>query len=305
MYLYSMQSLCNNIAYYKTIPNIHTVSVSKLISSYECPDEIINRLPALKFSIQYTSNILSIPIKISFYTLQPNLCLDRFNIVMTILRLFKPTTSVTVDFLLTDIQKQLPKSGPVGPSTLNTGYASDKIVVYREEEWLKVFIHECMHLFEFDNALRDKQKLIQTLFPLKISVELNESYCEVWARILNCCVISVYNSVSVYDLIKKESDFSISQMNKVLNYMNLNYNQLFDPKTVYTENTNAFAYLVLGAILMTNPYKFIEWCVQHNSVFKVTDSDEYIKLIKSMYKVNLSSEHSGTSTKMTINNIDL
>ena len=305
MYLYSMQSLCNNIAYYKTIPNIHTVSVPKLISSYECPDEIIARLPALKFSIQYTSSILSIPIKISFYTLHPNLCLDRFNIVMTILRLFKPTASVTVDFLLTDIQKHLPKSGPVGPSTLNTGYASNKIVVYREEEWLKVFIHECMHLFGFDNALRNKQKLIQTLFPLKISVELNESYCEVWARILNCCIISVYNSVSVYDLITKESAFSISQMNKVLNYMNLNYNQLFDPKTVYTENTNAFAYLVLGAILMTNPYKFIEWCVQHNSVFKVTDSDAYIKLIKSMYKVNLSSEYSGTSTKMTINNIDL
>ena len=75
-----MQSLCNNIAYYKTIPNIHTVSVPKLISSYECPDEIIARLPALKFSIQYTSSILSIPIKISFYTLHPNLCLDRFNI---------------------------------------------------------------------------------------------------------------------------------------------------------------------------------------------------------------------------------
>ncbi len=302
-----MQSLCNNITYYKKIPNPHKVSIPKLISStYQCPDEITARLPALKFSIQYTCNLQSIPVNISFYTLQPDLCLDRFNIVMTLLRLFKPTSAVTIEFLLTDIQKQLPLSGLVGPSTLNTGYTTDKIVVYREEEWLKVFIHECMHLFEFDNALRNKQDLIQELFPLKISVELNESYCEVWARILNCCVISVYNSISVYDLIHKESEFSNSQMNKVLNYMNLNYNQLFNPKTVYTENTNAFAYLVLGAILMNNPYKFIEWCVVRNpTLFKVTRSDEYIKLIKSMYKVDLSNKYSGPFTKMSINNIEL
>jgi hypothetical protein len=244
---------------------------------------------------------------------------------MTVLRLLNPVEPVVVDFLFTQVKKVLPKQGLIGQSTLNTGYTSDKIVVYREEEWFKVFIHECMHLLMYDDGLRNKETMIQQIFPLKINVELNESYCEVWARILNCCVISVYNSYSVKDLLKKESAFSIKQMNKVLKYMNLTYDQLFNPTTVYKENTNSFAYLVLGAILMTDPYVFVNWCQVHNSsLFKVTNASEYIKLIESMYDADElykevhNPRRAGTrtrrrggewkpeiSTKMSINNIEL
>ena len=323
-----MQELCTQIKYYKQVPNTYILSIPTFNESYSCPNEVLDRLKELKFSIQYDCFIGTVPIQIKFYTEKQNSCLNRFKVIMTVLRLLNPVEPVFVDFLLTSVKKALPKQGLVGQSTLNTGYTLNKIVVYREEEWFKVFIHECMHLLLLDEGLRNKDTLIQTLFPLKIRVELNESYCEVWARILNCCVISVYNSLSVHDLLKKESAFSIKQMNKVLKYMNLTYDQLFNPKTVYKENTNAFAYLVLGAILMTDPYAFVDWCQVHNSsLFNVTKATEYILLIKSMYDADelyKVSRHAGTrslsrsrsqrrggewkpelSTKMSINNIDL
>jgi hypothetical protein len=174
----------------------------------------------LHYGIQYISEI-SVPVHLLFFTRTNDDCLDRFHIVMTILRYMlqfpNKLTSIQVDFAFTSIPKQLPRDGVIGPSTLNTGYTIDnKIVVYREEEWLKVFIHECMHMFLYDSELRNKTNLLYLLFPIHIQV--NESYCEIWARILNCCVISVMNRTSLEHLLEKEQKHSSEQLVKILKY---------------------------------------------------------------------------------------
>jgi hypothetical protein len=219
-------------------------------------------------------------------------------------------TTIQVDFAFTSVPKQLPSHGVIGPSTLNTGYTlGNQIVVYREEEWLKVFIHECMHLFLYDSELRDKPTLLYSLFPIQIQV--NESYCELWARILNCCVISVMNHISLEQLLEKERTYSSEQLVKVLQYMKLTYPQLMDKTTNYKEETNAFAYLVIPAILIQDPYAFVKWCVKHNKhMLPIQSSHDYGALIKQNYKSQeflktLQSTNSSLSTKMSINNIHL
>lgn len=311
-----MNKICNDIKKYNNVQNKYQrfpVQINPTL--YECPHEIIQDMNTLTYGIQYNSH-LSIPVRLLFFTKTKDDCLHRFHIAMTILRymLQFPNTidSIEVVFAFTTVRKQLPTHGLIGPSTLNTGYTSgNQIVVYREEEWLKVFIHECMHLFKYDLELRDKSELLYPLFPISRTIQINESYCEIWARLLNCCVISVLNSVELDSLLEKERKHSLQQMVKILHYMNLTYPQLMDKHTNYKEKTNAFAYLVIPAILIQDPSLFVKWCKKNNThMLPIQHADNYIALIQSKYNSKnflsvIPKSNSSLSTKMSINNIHL
>jgi hypothetical protein len=313
-----MQHLCNELLKYNTLPNKYLKSHlnPKLdISEYECSDKVKKQMYKLKHSVEYHGVIQSSKIRIRFFTIVKEDCIHHYQIIMTILRFmlhYNPIPIINIDILFTDVKKILPDKGIIGQDTLNTGYTiGNTIVVYREEEWLKVFIHECMHLFGYDLILRNKSELIYTIFPVNNHIQLNESYCEIWARILNCCIISIVNDIPVKKLVDKESEFSLNQMVKILDYMNLSYSDLFNPKIKFHENTNTFAYIVIAGILMTDPYYFVEWCSIHNSPFiRITDENEYVKLIKMKCKLPIflkpkKIKYTSNSTVMTINNIHL
>jgi hypothetical protein len=312
-----MQDLCNELSKYNALPNHYYKSTTMPTlnsSDYECVESVKTRFHTLRYGVEYIGHIHACEIRIRFFTKTKDDCIHRYQIVMTILRFMLAYTSIptiNIDFLFTDVKKTLPpKNEFIGQDTLNTGYTiGNLIVVYREEEWLKVFIHECMHLFEYDGILRDKSKLIYPLFPVNKNIHLNESYSEIWARILNCCIISVVNDIPVKKLLAKESEFSKQQMSKILTHMNLTYQDLFQPTTVFHEKTNAFAYIVLGAILMDRPYDFIHWCKLHNKpLIKIVDANAYVKYIEQhckspkLFKVIPSTNN---FTNMTINNIQL
>jgi hypothetical protein len=284
-----MNQLCLDISKYNNIPNKYTSFIPSFNPhEYQCPLEVTKNMSCIKHGIQYVSEINGVKVIINFFTKEKHSYLDHFHIVMTLLRLMitKHYTDIQIDFIFTDVKKTLPMSGRVGPSTLNTGYIiRNKVVVYREEEWLKVCCHECIHLFLYDEALRDNTMLVYSMFPISKTIQLNESYCEIWARLVNCCIISVVNNISIKTLILQEQQFSIEQMVKVLRYMKLNYEDLWNNNTKYEEDTNAFAYLVIPAILIQD--SFVEWCSEHNDLlFHISDKhvDEYIKLIKQNYK---------------------
>jgi hypothetical protein len=309
-----MNEICTHIKKYNDISNKYErFDIAIDPKNYDCPSEVTQDMKSLHYGVQYISEI-SIPVHLLFFTKTKEDCLDRFHIVMTLLRYMlqfpNNLTSIQIDFAFTSIQKQLPAHGLIGPSTLNTGYTmNNKIVVYREEEWLKVCIHECMHLFLYDSELRDKQTLLYSLFPIHIHV--NESYCEIWARLLNCCFISVMNHTSLEHLLEKEKKHSSEQLVKVLQYMKLTYPQLMDKKTDYKEETNAFAYLVIPAILIQHPYHFVKWCNKHNKyMLPIQSADDYAELIEKNYMSpeflsTLHTTNSSLSTKMSINNIHL
>ena len=65
---------------------------------------------------------------------------------------------------------------------------SGHVIVYRKDEWFKVFIHETMHNYGLDFSEMDisaANGLLHKIFTIQKDVKLYESYCEVWARIMN------------------------------------------------------------------------------------------------------------------------
>ncbi len=156
-----------------------------------------------------------------------------------------------------------------------------EICLYRKEEWFKVFIHETFHNLGLDfssNNNKQNDVLIEQIFNVQSNNDgfgVYESYCEVWAEILNCVFISFFQSENKQQcytvftgLMKSQISFSVLQMIKILNYYNTNYNEFIDKsnkKVKYFEKTYVLSYYILKTILLFDSYNFIEWCVNNNT----------------------------------------
>ena len=168
----------------------------------------------------------------------------------------------------------------IGVHNVNGGYthfchSEGEIVVYRKEEWLKVVIHECIHSFglEFSNLdLREFNKNLKKELPINSDFNIFESYTEIWAEIINICLIAflycnrdkkLYLD-TVYNLLKYEIVYSNFQCEKVLSYNNIKYSDLFNKNNNYREESNVFAYYIVKTLLIENIDEFIEWCYTYN-----------------------------------------
>jgi hypothetical protein len=77
---------------------------------------------------------------------------------------------------------------------------SGRIVVYRKEEWFKVFVHETMHNYGLDFStlnITNANIRLQKIFTIHKDVKIYESYCEVWARIVNI-IFESYFEINAY-----------------------------------------------------------------------------------------------------------
>ena len=85
------------------------------------------------------------------------------------------------------------KGNVIGASHVNGGVSDvcqtdGRIVVYRREEWFKVLIHETMHNYGLDFStlnISSANKKLQSIFAIQTDIKIFESYCEIWARIMN------------------------------------------------------------------------------------------------------------------------
>jgi len=206
--------------------------------------------------------------------------------------------SQTMDIILyfTQQKKLLPsvKNVFIKQEHANTAFTTScqkttEINIYREEEWFKVLIHEtfhCMGLDFSDINNETNKKMILDIFPVKSDVNLFETYCEMWAEILNVMFISYYSTkqnenlddftqkmlLKTQKMLYYERVFSLFQCVKVLDYFDLKYNDLHEKTKLaqdlrtskYKEDTNILAYYVLKCIFMFYSNEFIEWNVHNN-----------------------------------------
>lgn len=220
----------------------------------------------------------------------------------------------------TPFSKTLPNkmSTTIGIDNVNTAFTTwcspkSEIVIYREEEWFKVFIHETFHSYGLDfgssNNVSNLHKKLQTIFPIDSNFDVTESYAEAWARIINCaiCSFNSLNNKKDFNLFKDyinfciefERIFSLYQCIKVLNFMGLSYEDLhgnkdthaYLRKNLYRENTHVFAYYVLTSIFLNDYSGFLEWCYSHNPSFlKFSNTqpnfDKFSKYIESNYNTS-------------------
>ena len=194
---------------------------------------------------------------------------------------------------------------------VNTAYTwnckpSNKIVIYRLEEWFKVLIHESFHFFGFEDFKSTDDQLLKRCFPLDVPLYIGEAYGEFWARTLTCfyCAYFIDKGLSrknvtlnhFYRFMYIERVFSSYQAVKILKHNNIRYEDFYsDSKDAverrkgYKENTNIFCYYILTAVLMNEYSKMMSWCYLHNKKFfnmEIKHSHLFIDFIKKICKTS-------------------
>ena len=192
--------------------------------------------------------------------------------------------SLQIHVFFTPFKKKLPDTIEhiLGAKHVNSGVTNackidGEIVVYREEEWFKVLIHETMHAFGFDFSryMIDVKPEMVKIFNVKSDFLIFEAYSETWARLINCSFCGFKNIknkkdeknfiINVDFCFELERKFSAFQCVKILDFMKCRYDDLIEPinnKIIekYNEKSNVLSYYVISSIFMNSYQEFIVWC---------------------------------------------
>lgn len=241
----------------------------------------------------------------------------------------KCSSNLVVYVYFTPLEKRVPlsKSIILDETNVNTAITTGclvnaEIVIYRKEEWFKVFIHETCHSFGIDFSNMNNAECtrrILNLFPVNSKVNLFESYTEFWAETMNvlfCSFMLLKNKNNIEEFLNNaqilmniERNYSFFQLVKTLNFMGLQYKDLYSLKSdilrdsLYKENTNVLSYYVIKTILMNNYPAFFYWCKTNNNSllqFNKTAANQvkYCDYIEKNYKTRSMLEGIKNATQL-------
>jgi len=314
--------------YSKNITSIKEMKFPSIYNSSFFP-EVVKKYVELNTikSFIYNTKLDDRHINFHFYTSNNEIPESMFDVYVNymlmwiyILNTYNSNTCskhLNVFIFLTDLKKNIPHSNIdiLDKEHVNTAYTiacseNSEIVIYRKEEWFKVFLHETMHNFGFDFStmkLYDLNNQIYNLFPIQSNFNLFESYCETWARIINSafCSYSIQNNKNNIEsfithcnaFLQIERLFSLYQTNKILNFLGLKYENLYKKDEIsitarnnlYREKSSVFAYFIITSIFMNDYTKFIKWCGLNNIQYLKFNQNprtlqSFYTLIKTNYK---------------------
>jgi len=214
-----------------------------------------------------------------------------------------------IHFLMTPLKKELPElqsatlSADNCNSAVTTSCPSDgEILIYRQEEWFKVFIHETFHAYGLDFIDQQLCGKIKKIFPINSNCNINDSYAEFWATIIHNIYISYMlltdkNNIDTLCLyvdfcIKMEQIFSLFQCVKVLSFMGLDYESLYNNddisrKFLYKEKTNVFSYYILKCLLLNKYEIFLKLCNKGKNILDFKNVTHFFEFVKKHYNDNL------------------
>lgn len=200
-----------------------------------------------------------------------------------------PTCSNDVNIYMYFIphKKNLPENEIIDQIHVNTAFTTGcqpktNVHIFREEEWFRALVHESFHNLGLDflgispYIQQFEEKRIRNVFPVEMSeLRFYETYCEMWAEILNNMVIVFLNDLpkgrlpltrwtqQFKDMLCYEGMFSLWQCVKVLDHNNLTYSKIMNNPhyaSQYKEKTQGFSYYVLKSILMVHVSQFLDFC---------------------------------------------
>jgi hypothetical protein len=321
--------------------NYYNLTTKKIISAAQItkpenfnsnsfPEQVRKHIDeSIMFEICYTFSLFDRHIKIFFMLEEAHVELkletyNRYvdNIVMWLYILNQYASkqcanSLKLYFYFTSLEKHLPNSNIsiLDEINVNTAFTTtcpkdSEIVVFRKEEWFKVFIHETFHNFGLDFSDMNNKTVhtcILNIFHVKSEVNLYESYTEFWAEIMNalfCSFISLKNKTDINQFLSNsefyinfEISYSFFQLVKTLKFMGLQYEDLYSTSEhskvlrdhLYKERTNVLAYYIIKTILINNYQSFLSWCKTNNILlmqFKKTplNQNEFCRFIEKNYK---------------------
>ena len=209
--------------------------------------------------------------------------------------LYSPTycgKDLKVILYLTHFKKELPLktidilgAEHCNSAVTTTCSAKGDIIIYRKEEWFKVFIHETFHALGLDFSTFSCSNIhykLSQLFPINSEYNVYEAYAEFWATIINClfCAYELLDDkldekdFLLYSdfCIQFERIFSLFQLVKILHFMGISYKDLYENSSVsqiarkylYKEKTNVFSYYIIKNLLLYHYSSFLKWCNNNN-----------------------------------------
>lgn len=323
----------------KRIHNTRAIPKPSTFPQDSFPNLVKNHIDKYSLcALTYTFQLINRPITIIFLVEEknPEQFTEKYNKyvdnILTWLHIVlqyaspKCAPKLSVYVYLTSLTKELPKTQMeiLNQHHVNTAFTyscpvNAEIVVFRKEEWFKVFMHETFHNFALDFSDMENSAChakILEIFPVRSDVNLFEAYTEFWARIMNVVFCSYLNTKTYKknDKNEKEIDidefldnvetfmnfeimYSFFQMIKVLHFMNLEYKQLWEKgansdtirNALYKEDTNVLSYYVITLLLIYNYQSFMLWCHKFNSSllqFKKTTEHQmsFCNFIESKYR---------------------
>ena len=335
-----LQSIKKNNTYDYEITKIQNsldITKPKNFNYNSFPQVIRDHIDELSLSeIAYNFSLFNRKIKVVFVVEDPNIELkintynkyvDSIIMWLYILNLYSSkqcANSLVIYFYFTSLEKKLPVSNIyiLDEKHINTAFTTtcpkdSEIVIFRHEEWFKVFIHETFHNFglDFSDMNNDNcHNYLLKIFKVNSLVNSYEAYTEFWAEIINalfCSFYSLKNANKENDTIANQREFlsnaeffinfercySFFQLIKILDFMGLSYKDLYLNKlenqllreTLYKENTNVLAYYVIKTVMMNNYPSFLTWCDKNNLsliAFKKTiaNQQKFCEFIEKNYK---------------------
>ena len=324
----------------KKINSVTQITKPKSFNTESFPAQIRKHIDELSlFELTYDFSLFDRKIKLYFILEDVNV-IEKYNkyvdciiMWMYILNEYGSKTcssSFCVYFYFTSLEKKIPNTNidifdriHINTAFTTTCPRDSEIVIFRKEEWFKVFIHETFHNFALDFSdmnLNECNIKILSMFDVKSDVNLFESYTEFWAEIMNALFCSYYalknkNNIERFIaysnyFINLERNYSFFQLVKTLNFMNLNYKNLYSKtkqddmlrSTLYKEKTNVLAYYVIKTILINNYQSFLSWCSVNNLSllqFKKTTNNlnEFCNFIRNNYKTKSMTDNVKSAEK--------
>jgi len=165
-----------------------------------------------------------------------------------------------------------------------------EICIFRREEAIKVIFHEIIHglrCSQLGSHEEITKRLCQKYNLGSKDILVDESYTEIWSKIMNCYFISsLTNSQTKFQhfstLLALEQEFSIYQANKVKKFVCASKQKDLDKDT----NVTAY-YLVVGEIFSQFP-KFLTMCQLNPYVKDTNQCLEYIYHLDKLSKRRVS-----------------
>ena len=314
----------------RKISNVSQIPKPLLFNASSFPEKVRNHIDeSMVTEITYTFSIYNRNAKVYFVledehveNLIPlfNKYIDSIAMWLYILNIYSSkecVNNITIYVYFTSLEKHLPESNIhiLDENHVNTAFTTtcpkeSEIVIFRKEEWFKVFIHETFHNFGLDfSGMNSKyvNDCLLDIFKVNSQVNAYEAYTEFWAEIMNaafCSFFSLktknlsgefYSAFEVF--VNFERAYSFFQLEKTLHFMGLTYHDLYSKtrnssilrENMYKEKSNILSYYVIKTVLLNKYQGFLGWCEKNNFNlldFKKTTANlkEFCKFIERNYK---------------------
>lgn len=307
-YFYNLHNLLNK-NYKKIDFNLKKSSNKPILNNNFISKEIFKEIP--KYNNQYIIKLPHITIYLFVKNLTNKIKTDLQKIInrfYCIIKYLNINDNFELNYIPTKFTKKFPNKFKIlGENEINSGVSYvdfNKIYIFREEEFLKVFIHELFHCIDFDRFLFDKK--CNKKMNIEQNHNCNEAYNELGAMIYDCCFRSIENKkLDLINLIEKNRLYTIYQIKQILQYYNFNN---FDFSKEFKENTSVYSYFILKGIYLYHLDNLLKiesnylfninrdkFMIFHDNSINNIEFYDYMNNILTNYKYD-----NNTSLKMTI-----